>query len=77
MNGFNTPPINHANLDTYRLAAGYNGTGAGNRNNTTIIISEGAIQLDARNLTTKESKQVLINALQGLDSIKNIDVQGA
>ena len=77
MNGFNTPPINHANLDTYRLAAGYNGTGAGNRNNTTIIISEGAIQLDARNLTTKESKQVLINALQGLDSIKNIEVQGA
>ena len=77
MNGFNTPPMNHANLNAYRLGANYNPTTQGNGNNTTIIIGEGAIQLDARNLTTKESKQVLINALQGLDSIKNIEVQGA
>lgn len=77
MNGFNTPPMNHANLNAYRLGANYNPTNQGNGNNTTIIIGEGAIQLDARNLTTKESKQVLINALQGLDSIKNIEVQGA
>ena len=32
----------------------------------TFNIGAGAIQLDARNLTTKESKQVMINALEGL-----------
>lgn len=41
-----------------------------------IIIQEGAIQLDARNLTTQESKQVVINALEGLDCISNIDIRG-
>ena len=40
-----------------------------------INIGEGAVQLDARNLTTKESKQVLINALEGLDAIRNIEIQ--
>ena len=37
---------------------------------------EGSMQLDARNLTTKESKQILINALEGLDQIKNINIKG-
>jgi len=41
------------------------------RRNTghTINVGAGAIQLDARNLTTKESRQVMINALEGLTSI--------
>jgi len=47
-----------------------------NGGNVTIIVSEGAVQLDARNLTTNESKRVLINALEGLDMIRNIDIQG-
>lgn len=41
-----------------------------------INIGEGAIQLDARNLTTKESRQVMINALEGLNDIKNINLRG-
>lgn len=41
-----------------------------------IIIGEGAVQLDARNLTTNESKQIMINALEGLDSITDIVVSG-
>lgn len=46
-----------------------------NYNNTrkssghTIHVHEGAIQMDARNLTTKESQQVMINALHGLKSM--------
>ena len=40
-----------------------------------IIVSEGAVQLDARDLTVKESRQVMINALESLDMIKNIDLQ--
>lgn len=36
------------------------------RGGHTINIGHGAIQLDARNLTTKESKQIMINALEGL-----------
>ena len=77
MNGFNTPPINHANLNAYRMGASYNSNTGRSNNNTTIIISEGAIQLDARNLTTKEAKQVMVNALAGLDNIRNIEVGGA
>lgn len=41
-----------------------------------LNIHEGAVQLDARNLTTKESKQVMINALEGLDIVRNIDIRG-
>lgn len=41
-----------------------------------IYIYEGAVQLDARNLTTRESKQVMINALEGLDAINNINIRG-
>ena len=40
-----------------------------------IQISEGAVQLDARNMTTKESRQIMINALEGLDIINGIDVR--
>lgn len=52
------------------------GLGANNVINTNrrstvneVHIHEGAIQLDARNLTTKESKQIMINALEGLNAI--------
>lgn len=41
-----------------------------------ISINEGAIKLDARNLTTKESKQVMINALEGLDVLRNPQIKG-
>lgn len=44
--------------------------------NVTIIVSEGAVQLDARNLTTAESKQVMINALEGMDMIRNVNIRG-
>ena len=47
-----------------------------NRGNVTININEGAIQLDARNMTTQESRQILINAIEGLDVVKGIDVRG-
>lgn len=40
-----------------------------------IYIYEGAVQLDARNLTTRESKQVLINALEGLDVVSSINLK--
>ena len=35
----------------------------------TINVHEGAIQMDARNLTTRESQQLMINALHGLKSM--------
>ena len=41
-----------------------------------IQIGEGAVQLDARNMTTKESQQVMLNALEGLDVIDGINVRG-
>ena len=41
-----------------------------------ITIGAGAIQLDARNLTTKESRQIMINALEGLEVVNGIDING-
>lgn len=42
----------------------------------TIIVSEGAVKLDARNYTTKEAQGLMITALEGMDHITNIDVDG-
>ena len=43
-----------------------------------ININEGAVQLDARNMTTKECRQIMINAMDGLsDGNYRIDVKGA
>lgn len=47
------------------------------RNGHIFNISQGAIQLDARNLTTKESKQVMINALEGLTSYETVHTKKA
>ena len=44
------------------------------KQNVNIIVNEGAVQLDARNLTTKESRQVMINALEGLPMIRGINL---
>ena len=37
-----------------------------NNNNRTIVLNKGALNVDARNLTTHEAKQVLIGALEGV-----------
>jgi len=42
-----------------------------------ISIGSGAIQLDARNMTTKESRQIMINALEGLDAVSGIQINGS
>lgn len=42
-----------------------------------INIGHGAIQLDARNLTTKESKQIMINALEGLTTYETVHTKKA
>lgn len=47
-----------------------------NTNNTTIIITEGAVNVDARNHTVKEAQGLMITALEGMDHIRNIDVDG-
>ena len=44
--------------------------------NVELHIHEGAVQLDARNLTTRESKQIMINALEGLDAVTDINIKG-
>lgn len=57
-----------SNVQTVRNAnKNYNNT----RKSTghTINVHEGAIQMDARNLTTRESQQLMINALHGLKSM--------
>lgn len=43
----------------------------------TIIINEGAVQIDARNHTKKEAQALMITALDGMDNITDIRVDGA
>lgn len=52
----------------------YTNAGQVNRGHT-INIGKGAIQLDARNLTTKESKQIMINALEGLTTYETANTK--
>ena len=64
-------------VDTSRLHAmstmGKSSSNVSSQNSPThIIISEGAVQVDANNLTKKEARQVLINGLEGLSDIKSI-----
>ena len=47
------------------------------RGGHTINIGAGAIQLDARNMTTKESKQIMINALEGLTTYETVHTKKA
>ena len=70
---FGSPTLDASRLDAVRRMNQSSGLGQGQRP-VSIQIGEGAIQLDARNLTTTESRQVMINALEGLDDIKGIDV---
>ena len=46
-------------------------------NNVTLIVAEGAVTVDARNKTTQEAKSILTLALEGLDHVTNIEVDGA
>lgn len=52
-------------------------TNTSNGNNVTIIVQEGAIAVDARNKTSQEAKGILTLALEGLEDITNIEVDGA
>lgn len=47
---------------------------ASSSNNVTIIVAEGAVPIDARNMTKKEAQGIMITALESLDNITNIDV---
>lgn len=74
--GLSSSKIN--GLSSYGVSStgAYGGVSNTNNTATNIIINEGAIQLDARNLTTKESKAIMINALEGLDSIESVIPNG-
>ena len=51
--------------------------GNGAYSNVTIIVGEGAVNVDARNKTEREAQQIMITALESLDSITDIRVIGA
>ena len=42
----------------------------------TIIVSEGAVNVDARNYTKKEAQGLMITALEGMDNITDVTVNG-
>lgn len=51
--------------------------GNGAYSNVTIVVGEGAVNVDARNKTEREAQQIMITALESLDSITDIQVTGA
>ena len=61
-----TNPVTPAQLQTMGQLTSPVST-ANNGNSTTIIFQEGSMPIDARNMTTKEAKQMLILALESLD----------
>ena len=73
MLAFNSPELDAARLNGIRSMNQSSSMGQGQRP-VAIHIGEGAIQLDARNLTTRESRQIMINALEGLDVVSGIDI---
>ena len=60
-------PLNPANISSMQLAGSKVDTTSSNGNTTTIIFQEGSMPIDARNMTTKEAKQMLILALESLN----------
>ena len=69
---FNTGRLDSlSNMNTRSVSVPNNSQG-----NVTININEGAIQLDARNLSTQESRQIIVNAIEGLDVVRGVDVRG-
>lgn len=66
---------NKGYIDTFnQIGKGYS-PNVRKSGDTTIIIQEGAVQLDSRNLTTKECNQIMITALESLDDIEEIKVK--
>lgn len=47
-----------------------------NQKSVTIIVQEGAVAVDARNKTEREARGIMTLALESLDTITNIDVDG-
>lgn len=47
-----------------------------NQKSVTIIVQEGAVAVDARNKTEREARGIMTLALESLDNITNIDVDG-
>lgn len=70
---FNSPELDASRLDSLRRMNQASTMGKTQRP-VAIHIGEGAVQLDARNLTTTESRQIMITALEGLNDIKGIDI---
>lgn len=72
---FGVPELDMARINTLRNMNSRSRMGQTIRP-VSITIGEGAVQLDARNLTTTESRQIMLNAIEGLDVIEGINVRG-
>jgi len=81
LSGLNRLATNNTSLNASSIAnlrdvgRQYSNTRSTKSNVNEIHIHEGAIKLDARNLTTKESKQVMINALEGLGALNGVSTK--
>lgn len=66
---FSSPEFDVARLRTIR---GLNKSANNSAIPSMTIINTGDFNLDARNLTTRESRQIVLNAIEGLDSIDRV-----
>ena len=72
-----TTDFDYARLNAVNTMGQGSNMGSSN-GSVTINFAEGAVKLDAHNMTTKECRQIMINAMDGLsDGNYRIDVKGA
>ena len=72
-----TTDFDYARLNAVNTMGQGSNMGSSN-SSVTINFAEGAVKLDAHNMTTKECRQIMINAMDGLsDGNYRIDVKGA
>lgn len=72
LGGFNTPSLNPTMVNA--LNTNYTPLPDQNKQGNTYIFNEGAFQIDARNKTMSEAKQMLVLALEGIE--ENTDIRG-
>lgn len=66
LKGFNAPQMNLSTLGVARNNANYTPKGVNGGNVTNVYISEGAVPIDARNMTEKEAQGIVTLAFESL-----------
>jgi len=71
-----TGDLNKGRFETIQNLRSNTSRTENNNRPVSFVFNEGAIQLDSRNLTVKESRQIMINAIEGLTNVESVNIKG-